>query len=204
VIRAEAELALRRVREPESYRESLHSIQAEAVHLEKLLDSLLMIARSEPRDLELKYIDVSQLARQAVTRMERFAISKEIRVTSDISDEAWVLGDPEQFERIVEALLHNAVKFGRQGGSVELGVSSSRREVNVVVRDDGPGFSDEARAHAFDRFWRGSTVDGKGSGLGLTIAKTAVERWGGQIRISNAAEGGGQISIVLPASASVD
>jgi signal transduction histidine kinase len=199
VIRAEAELALRRVRDPESYRESMQSIHAEVVHLEELLDTLLVIARSDASESELTYIDVSRLAREAVARMERFAVSKDMRSKSVISDDAWVLGDPRQFERIVEALLHNAVKFGRRGGSVELIVLSSRSEVNIVVRDDGPGFSDEARIHAFDRFWRGSSQEGTGSGLGLTIAKVAVERWGGHIHVSNAPNSGGQISIVLPA-----
>ena len=130
--------------------------------------------------------------------MGRFAVTKDSTVTSEISKEALVLADPDQFERILASLLHNAVKFGRTGGVVEVIVSTSPRRVNILIRDDGPGFSDEAQAHAFDRFWRGSTEDQGGSGLGLTIAKSAIERWGGRIYVSNAARGGGQISITFP------
>lgn len=205
VIRAEAELALRRMRDVESYRQSMHSIQAEVAHLEDLIDALLMIARADAGNAEPKYIDVSSLARQAVARMERFAVAAGTRVSSDISQEAFVFGDPEQFERILASLLHNAIKFGRAGGMVELVVATVSGEVTVLIRDDGPGFSDEARAHAFDRFWRGrSGEDHGGSGLGLTIAKSAIERWGGRIRLSNGPQGGGQISIALPGCEPVD
>jgi two-component system OmpR family sensor kinase len=198
VIRAEAELSLRRPRDVESYRESMRSIQGEVAHLEDLIDALLVIARTEAGNAEMKYFDVSVLAQQAMRRMERFAAAKETHVKSSITQEALVLGDPDQFERILASLLHNAVKFGRPGGTVDVVVSAAPHEVNVLIRDDGPGFSDEARARAFDRFWRGNSSEARGSGLGLTIAKSAIERWGGNISVANAPHGGGQISITLP------
>ncbi|HXF33703.1 MAG TPA: ATP-binding protein [Candidatus Acidoferrales bacterium] len=205
VIRAETDLALRRMRDVESYRAAMVSIQAEVAHLEALIEAFLIIARTDAGLSETKYVDVSRLANQAAARMERFAGAKDVHVKREIVDGATVMGDPGQLERILEAVLHNAIKFGRTAGSVEIAVERTGAEVTVFVRDDGPGFSPEARTHAFERFWRGRTVDGAaGSGLGLTIAKSAIERWGGRIDISNLAGGGGQIAIVLPAGAYAD
>ena len=199
VIRAEAELALRRPRDAECYRASLASIQREVAHLEDLIDALLTIARAEAGVSETKQIEVSCLVRRAVERMQRLAASKEVVVESAIADDAVSLGDPDQFERIIVALLHNALKFGRDGGVISVGVRTEDGIVRIVIRDDGPGFSDEALAHAFDRFWSDAGEGASGSGLGLAIAKSAIERWGGRIQLANRPCGGGEISIMLPA-----
>lgn len=201
VIRAEVDLSLRRTRSAQSYREAMSSIQAEIVHLEALIDTLMMIARAEAGFFEAQDVDVSILALRAADRMMRFAAAKGGAIRSEIADGSIAAVDPVQFERILVALLHNAIKFGRENGVIELTVQREGGDVVVVIRDDGAGFSEEEQSHAFDRFWCGSSECG-GSGLGLTIAKAAIERWNGRIRIANATRGGGEISIRLPAQRS--
>jgi signal transduction histidine kinase len=200
VIRAEVELSLRRPREVSSYLESLASIQNEVAHLEALIDMFLAVARADAGAADLRDIDASEVTSRAIRRMVKFADAKGVRIDETIASDTIVAGEPEQFERILVSLFHNAIKFCKEGGTVAVAVAPRRGGVEIRVRDDGPGFSDEALAHAFDRFWRDAARHPSGaSGLGLTIAKSAIERWGGRIHLANAPHGGGEISITLPA-----
>jgi signal transduction histidine kinase len=75
--------------------------------------------------------------------------------------------------------------------------------VLLTVCDEGPGFSDDALRHAFDRFWRDDTARGRsGSGLGLSIAKASIDRLGGSISIANDPHGGARVELYLPGSTS--
>jgi signal transduction histidine kinase len=200
VIRAEIDLSLRRPRDASSYLASITSIQAEIAHLEALIDMFLTVARVEAGFSEVKDMDASELTLRAIGRMGKFAGSRGITINEKIVPGTIVAGEPEQFERILVSLFHNAIKFCKEGGTVEVDLSARQGSVEIKVRDDGPGFSDEALAHALDRFWRDTTTRSTGaSGLGLTIAKSAIERWGGRIHLANSPRGGGEISIALPA-----
>lgn len=104
-------------------------------------------------------------------------------------------------ERVFLSLLHNAVKYAREGGNVWISGHSTGSDVCCCIRDDGPGFTADGLLHAFDRFWRDNAArDTSGSGLGLTIARTVLERSGGTIAIDNAPGGGAMVAIHLPAA----
>lgn len=202
IIRTELDLVLRRQRDPAEYRAAIESIRTEIAHLDALIDVLLLMARSEEGLSTMREVDVAQFARSAIRRMERFANAKGIAITEHIPEGVVGFAEPEVLERILVSLLHNAIKFGRDRGAIDIVVEQQGDALNIAVRDDGPGFSSEAQAHAFDRFWRDESVGtAGGSGLGLAIAKSAIERWGGRIALCNRTDGGGEISITLPASA---
>jgi signal transduction histidine kinase len=75
----------------------------------------------------------------------------------------------------------------------------------LTVTDDGPGFSDEARTHAFERFWRDDPARSRdGTGLGLSIVRALVERAGGSIVLSNEPGGGGLVTVWFRSTASTD
>lgn len=205
VIRAEIDLALRRERDAASYRDAMLSLRTEISHLEALIDGLLMAARVEEGFSEIVEIDVARVVREAVVRIQPFAFAKGVSIDTRIDACAVTVGDGEQLERILLALLHNAIKFGRNAVSVHVGLSGGSAALQIVVADDGPGFSDTALAHAFDRFWRERNTTRNGaSGLGLTIAKATIERWGGRISVGNGPQGGGRIAIALPVQRGID
>lgn len=202
VIRAEIDLSLRRERTAEEYRASLVSIRAEIAELERLIEALLLVARTDAGIADLAEVDVDELAAESVRRMQTFAASRAIAIVANLQAHRVVSADPDVLERVLISLLHNAVKFARDGGRVALETTADDVRAILIVRDDGAGFTDEALAHAFDRFWRGDSARGRGgSGLGLAIAKTAVERWGGRIDLRNAPGGGGEVRIALPSIA---
>jgi signal transduction histidine kinase len=142
---------------------------------------------------------VVDLAARASIRLEKFALSRRVRVANEIAASPAIRGDPDILERALIALLHNSIKFSPEHGTVSLSVRESATRVSLVVRDAGPGFSDDALKFACDRFWKDDVARGRGgTGLGLAIAKSAVERVGGSISIRNAERGGAEVETTFP------
>jgi two-component system sensor histidine kinase MprB len=101
--------------------------------------------------------------------------------------ESLVHGAPSTIERAVANLLDNAAKWSPPGGPVEVVV----RDGEVVVRDHGPGISDEDLPYVFDRFYRSRGARGMpGSGLGLAIVKQVAESHGGSVVAEQPDDGG--------------
>lgn len=99
-------------------------------------------------------------------------------------------------------LLDNAIKHSPVGGEIRIRVADSRGFAQIDVSDTGPGIAPELQGRVFDRFYRGSRENGAtgstGAGLGLAIAKQAVEAHGGQLTIVSAGESGSTFRIILP------
>ena len=202
VIRAEADLALRKERTAAEYRAALETIASEADALEALTRDLLTVARADggaAAAVELTTIDLSAVAADAVARLAVLARERGVRVHVDGAPNALVRGERDGLERAVITVLHNAIKYASPNGTVGVRVMHDGDAVELCVSDDGHGFSAEALQRAFDRFWRDDESRTlPGSGLGLAIAKATVERFGGTIAIANGA-GGGVVRVRFPA-----
>jgi signal transduction histidine kinase len=195
VLRAEAELALRRERTTQEYREAFEGVLRETVRLEALVDDLLAAARAEVDAADRRTTDVALVARDVVDRCRSAAAVKHVRlVMHGGAAEASV--DAVGIERALLAIVHNAIAFAPPSGTVEIAVETAAKTTQLVVRDDGPGFSREALAHATQRFWRadGGRPRG-GTGLGLAIAHAIVEANGGELLLSNGQSGGAEVSL---------
>ena len=103
-------------------------------------------------------------------------------------------GDADRLRRLITALVDNAIRHGREGGTVSVAV----RPGSLVVDDDGPGISAADRDRVFDRFYRAAGAAPGGSGLGLPIAAWIVERHGGRIEASVSPTGGARFCVTLP------
>ena len=126
------------------------------------------------------------VAAEAVDRAQRNRPG--VTFTSDL-EESLVRGVPATIERAVGNLLDNAAKWSPAGGEVELAV----KDGTVVVRDHGPGISDEDMPHVFERFYRAKSARGMpGSGLGLAIVRQVAESHGGTVT-AESADGGGAL-----------
>ena len=200
VIRAEADLALRKPRDPSEYQAALETIALEADQMEKLVGALLTAARAQDGHAQRTVFDLGSLAERVCGRLRPAADAKQVKISLSPAEACDVFGDEGALERALTAVLHNAIKYARPGGDIVLQITRRRKEVELSVQDNGSGFSPQALVHGTEWFWCGDSESGaKGTGLGLAIARLVVQAGGGRIALSNAVAGGAEVQIWLPA-----
>ena len=105
--------------------------------------------------------------------------------------------DPNQIEQVVLAMVINAIDAMPQGGNLWITArQASATSVELIIRDDGMGISDEHLSHIFEPFY--TTKEYGGSGLGLAISQNIVERHGGSIAVKSRMGQGTTFTILLP------
>lgn len=198
VVRAEAELALRRERTSEEYQRAFQGVLREVERLEVLVDDLLAAARAEVDAADRRTVDIALLTQDVVDRCKPAAEVKHVKIVADDRHSELVI-DPFGVERALLAIVHNAIAFAPPEGTVNISVEPNGTQTAVVVRDNGKGFSREALDNATQRFWRGDGARSRGgTGLGLAIARALVEANGGELHLENDSSGGAKVSLVFP------
>lgn len=180
----------------------LHDVLHASERMGMLLDDLLDLSRLEAGAAELRFevLDLDALVRHSVERHrpQFSAAGLEVRCTGE-SIPRPVRADGRRLEQVVDNLLNNAARHVPSGGHVEVEVRTSDQHVVLEVRDDGPGFGEEALEHVFERFYRAeASRTTTGSGLGLAIVREILLRHGGSIQAENSAEGGARLVARLP------
>jgi len=99
--------------------------------------------------------------------------------------DAAVRGERHKLASLVTNLLDNAVRYGPEGGRVELEVRQGNGDVSLCVADDGPGVPRELRERVFESYYRIPGATGSGSGLGLAIVREIAEAHGGSVAIED-------------------
>ena len=168
-----------------------------AVHM---IEQLLTLARSEPRDaaVELKPVPLETPAAEAISDTHTLAQSRHIDLELHAEPNIWVRGDQAALRTLVRNLVDNAVRYTPERGKVEVRVTSSDTAATLEVLDSGPGIPEADRARAFDRFYRRAAAPEGGSGLGLAIVKAIAERHGARIALDTAPLGGLRVTVTFP------
>ncbi len=171
---------------------------------DRLLSTVEQVLRAgqtgeKQRHLARQPVDVGELARDAVdeARTRSGQSAETIRFSDSIVDrsEAMVLGDPDELRVAISNLLDNAVKYSGKTVDIDVGVAAADdRHVVVTVSDHGVGIAPDELKRIFKRFYR---VPGavrsraKGTGLGLFIVRSIVDRHRGRVFATSAGEGQG-------------
>lgn len=201
VIRAEADLALRKQRDAGDYRAAMETIAAESDRMETLIEDLLSAARAESGAIERKRLDLCAIVNRVADRLSSTGAAKGAAIIVSCPEGAVILAERHALERAILAIAHNAVKYAPENGRVILQVRRDGGTVELTVRDNGPGFTSEALDHGLERFWRDdSGRPHGGTGLGLAIAKSSVQAFGGSIALENGPEGGAAVRLRFPAA----
>ena len=196
IIRGEADIALRGGDKTiEVYKVALERSRDAAKHTARLVDDLLFVARNETGELRLirKGVDLATLVREAAKTFGNGVI-----VFVD-PEKAQIQGDAERLRQVLLILLDNARNHG--GDAIVLRLNSTPQGYRIAVEDDGPGMSEEERARAFERFFRGSNATSRfrdGVGLGLPVALAIAQAHGGTIQLDERPEGGLIAALHLP------
>lgn len=181
----------------------LDRIQKEADRLNQLIGQMLEAARLEndPALRKLEAVRLDQLIGGLVEDCSIEAQAHECSIELQPPPNVLVEGDSELLRRAIENVLRNAIRYAPSQSKVEVVVENGGGRARVTVRDYGPGVPDSSLDHLFDPFYRVDTDRNRasgGAGLGLSIARRAVELHLGSLRASNA-DPGLLVEIELPA-----
>jgi signal transduction histidine kinase len=168
--------------------------------LDQLIESLLILARSEGGDLPVAPVNICDLIREAAASPEAVADAAALTVKVDAPDEVLVLGNEELLVQAVTNVLENARKYAGPSAEIHLGAFESEGYGVISVEDDGPGIPIELREIVFDRFYRGPLHRNQipGTGLGLAVVSAIVRRHGGRVATGPSTLGGEQLLLSIP------
>ena len=209
LMRTSAELALRKPRSDEEYREALAQILEAAERTSSLIDNLLTLARADAAAsglaagaLDLERTNLADCVRSVSRQAETLAAPQSIQFAARVPPEpVWVRADARVLERLLLILLDNAVKYTPREGKIELALTASNGTAQIAVRDTGPGIAAADLPHIFDRFYRADKARSSetgGAGLGLSIGRWIAESHGGSLTAESPASGGATFTIRVP------
>ncbi|MBJ6724314.1 ATP-binding protein [Geomesophilobacter sediminis] len=180
---------------PEQSARFLSIILAHSERLASLVGDLLTLSQLESGSisLDLKKVQLGDLAAQVVSLLEQKSQAKGIAVTADLLHNAPpVLADPARVEQVLVNLLDNAIKYTTPGGDVTVSYAVEANLVRVGVHDTGIGIPSRDLPRIFERFYRadsGRSRDEGGTGLGLSIVKHLVQMQGGSVSVESSSRG---------------
>jgi len=200
----ELESALRQQRTPEEYRERLAVALDATHHLKKLVDGLLILARSDAgmMQYEMQPTDLEELTLDVIRLLEQKATQKNVRIETNLSPILHPANE-ESLRQVLLNLIDNAIEYAGANALVRVTLTSDAEAARILVEDNGPGFPEEALPFLFDRFYRvdeaRTSREAGHLGLGLAICRTVVEAHAGRIRAGRSEWGGAEFEVSLPA-----
>ncbi len=158
---------------------------------------------SGKKSRKLSKTDLNYLANMAIDTVKPMAIQHNITLNSSIEEDLIITVDKDEIEIIFNNLLSNAVKYNRQNGEVNFTVRRKDSNIQVIVKDNGIGISQEDLPKLFEEFSRiktSETRDISGTGLGLSITKKMVDLYHGSINVDSKPNEGTTFTVTLPIS----
>jgi heavy metal sensor kinase len=206
------ELALRKPRSPEQYREFFEDCRLSAQQMNHIVERLLTLARLDAGvdRLRPQPVDLAELAHQCAAVVRPLAEARGLHLSvyppatsAEQRGEgaARMLGDPDKLREVLNNLLHNAIQYNRPEGRIDLKVARDNGHMRLEVQDTGIGIAPEARERIFERFYRADpsrNADDLHAGLGLAIVKEYIDLMGGTIAVESAEGQGSTFRVELP------
>jgi len=185
--------------------EYMGSLRRSAKTMQSLIDDLLTLERVESeRESEWQEFDLSGLVYEVTESEQSSAFLRNIHLAlAREVDHAPVFGSMTQLRQAISNLIGNAVKYTPDGGQVEVQFAQEGQRLQFSVKDTGYGISPERQTRLFERFYRArepGTDHIPGTGLGLSLVKTVIERHGGQVWYESEVGVGSTFGFWLPAA----
>lgn len=196
-------LKLDRLRSEEERSRALDIIDKETRRLIRLVENVLQFSRASSTPMSpMDAVELAPFIRESVDAFRPLAEERGARLCPDVPPDAAVRADRHALRQVLVNLLDNAVKYGPRGQTVRIETVTNGRDVEIAVEDQGPGVHVDDR----DRVWNGfqrlerQAASVPGSGIGLSVVKTLVERMGGRVTVGDSATGGARFTVILPSS----
>jgi two-component system, OmpR family, heavy metal sensor histidine kinase CusS len=197
------EVALRKPRSPEEYREVLSDCHATGQQMNQLVERLLALARMDAGvdTMRPRAVEVTNLAEQCASLVRPLAEARGLTLQVHRNGPIQMNADADKLREVINNLLHNAIEYNQPNGAVDLTVERQNGTLQLEVRDTGIGIAPDAREHIFERFYRedpSRQADGMHAGLGLAIVKGYVVLMGGTISVQSTQGKGSTFRLELP------
>ena len=188
-------------------RRSLEVAERNASRLLELVSDILTASAESRQGVDLsvtpQMCDLSEVVMASIEAVIPPAGERRITIDASGVESAPAFADPHRIRQVMDNLLSNAVKYNDDGGHIEVGLTSDGLHAWIVVRDDGPGISEQELPRLFERFFRADAVrktTTHGSGLGLAITRDIVRASGGEITVQTRSGEGATFIVRLPAT----
>jgi heavy metal sensor kinase len=206
ILRGETEVALRWAKTPEEFRKMLESNMEEIDRMGRIIEDLLLLAKSEAGGLpmERKEFSLSDMLQDLYMQGRILGEPKGIEVLLDmnVAEEIRIRGDELRIRQMLLNLIVNGIKYTPAGeGRLAITLSLEGDDVSVAIADSGIGIPEEHLPHIFDRFYRideARNRENGGTGLGLAIVKWIVEAHEGKIQVRSTPGEGSIFTVLLP------
>ncbi len=183
----------------EDQRAYIDKILFNTKRLSSLVGSILLLSKLENQQIPSNQVEyrLDEQIRQSIVALEPAWEQKEIEFDVEL-DRASYLGNEPMMRHVWDNLISNAVKFSPNGGIVKIHLAKKLKKLVFTVEDQGPGLSEDAQKHIFDKFYQGdSSHKQEGNGLGLALVKRILDIEKGQIFAENLPEGGCRFTVTL-------
>jgi len=181
----------------------LQTIQKHTDRLTFLIEDLLTISRLEGgrAAMNLQTVDLREAVDRTLEDLDARAREKRTRLRNEVPEGLTAQADSDRLQQVLDNLVENAIKYGRDDGEVTVGARSvSEAKVEVWVRDNGPGIPGDAHARVFERFYRVDRARSRetgGTGLGLAIVKHIIQAHGGEVWLESEVGAGSTFHFTL-------
>lgn len=182
--------------------DNVYMIKASCTKAMSIINDLLEVAKNDSSDIiETQRLELNQLLRNIIEMWQfRENIKNEIVLTSN-QPEIFAAINVEKFQRVIDNLISNAIKFSKETDKVEVNVTQSKTGILIEVKDYGLGIPKEMLPHIFERFSKAGRQGIRGeqsTGLGLSIVRQIVEKHHGHIEVQSEEKKGSTFRISLP------
>lgn len=184
---------------PQATEEFLSILEGEVDRLSSMVDSLLKLTNLEQVPREDR-IGLDELVHQAAGDMAALAQEKHTSIVVSASS-GTIIGSRELLRRALFNLVENAVKYGPEGGQVQLSAGLEGETAIITVADQGPGIPQELRERVFEPFFRVDSARSRqlgGTGLGLALVRAIAELHGGSVSVEEVPTGGTSFFLKIP------
>jgi len=187
----------------DDYQDMIDRSLSRVKSMRTLIMDLLDLTRidSDKKKRDLRELDLGLIAKSAMDGMTPLAVQRDVKLNITIDGQPSLMADAEEMEIIFNNLISNAVKYNKDGGTVDCVISSNSDEVTVKVVDTGFGIEKEDIPKLFQEFSRiknASTRNITGTGLGLSIVKKLVDLYSGKIDVESTPEQGTTFTLHFP------
>jgi signal transduction histidine kinase len=188
ILRGEVDLMRSKPRSAEEIRDFLRSVSQEVTHLSRMIEDLLLLARTDAPAASrmIEAVRLDEVLLELIPKFQKLAEARQVRLALNFADQATfeIRGEPMLVRAAIGNVLDNAVKYATPGSQVSVELGGDKDAVVVQVWNAGEAIPPEAMARIFERFFRAES-DEHGSGLGLSIVKRILDIHQGEVALEN-------------------